>query len=156
MTENFTSVTLFYAALRDVLLAEAGMTVERTLDTYDVVLTGAGGYARLRKVVVSTDVSAVSLLLGVDPDVLAVSTDDPLLCLPFDTTTPERMYVDIRWRAARGVLPLLLAPNPVVPLPTNPLRSYRAEFKINTQDSLVVRENPPSTVSGGPYIQVGA
>ena len=66
MTRDFTSVTLFFSALRAALLNDAGMTVERTLGTYDSILTSPYGFARLRMVVVSPTVSAIGLVTGSD------------------------------------------------------------------------------------------
>lgn len=164
MTQDFTSVVLFYVALRDFLMATVGLTIERTIVTRDIILTnGAGAFVRLRSVAVSPTVSAVGITLGSDPDVLAVSTDDPELCLPFNTTAPDRITVTMVWEASRGVVQLLLAPNALDPYTAiQPLRCYRSEFGIVAQSIWVSHEDPPSQqyapnfkVSGGPYLQIG-
>jgi len=162
MTTDFTSVTLFYVALRQALLVDAGFTIERTLGTHDLVLSGLGGFARLQMEVVSPTVSAVCLTLGTDPDELSVSSHDPELCLPFNTTVPERFYGLIELRADPALLTILIAPNSETPGTQNSLRCYRAEVDFGSRKILVTHENPPNNdffpnfkVSGGPYIEAG-
>ena len=162
MNETFTSVILFYAALKKILLEEAGMTVARTLGLRDLILTGAGSAARVRLTVVSPTVSAVCITLGNDLDVLEVSTEDPEFFLPFDTTTPRRFSVHARWAPTAGNLSLLLAPSGAGSDEVHPMRCYRAEVNFQQESVWVQHENPPRNefepnfkLSGGPYIKSG-
>ena len=163
MTQEFTSVTLFYVAVREALLSAVGMTIERTLGSHDLILTnGAGGLARLRLVEVSPTVSALSLELGTDPDVLSVSSLDPETCLPFSTVSPDSISASIDWWPERGVLQFFIVPHSVDPTTPGQLRCYRAEFTIATQLAVVSHEDPPTMefapnfkASGGPYLQIG-
>ena len=164
MTQDFTSVTLFFSALRAALLNDAGMTVERALGTYDSILTSPYGFARLRMVVVSPTVSAICLTPGIDADALAASVDDPELCLPFNTSAPERFRGSIQWWPELGRVQIFIIPRPLNPdsASGNALRCYRAEYDIVHNMILVSHENPPIVeaqisfkVSGVPYIESG-
>jgi hypothetical protein len=154
MTQNFSSVTLFYVAIRNFLLSEGGMSIERTLGLHDIVLTAPTGFVRLRMEVVSSEVSCICITLGADADVLAVTPEDPETCLPFNTTTPSEFYGLVELR--EGVLQFLIAA-------TVGHRSYRASFNFALGRVDVQHNNPPSNeyspnfgVSGGPYIESGA
>jgi len=163
MTQDFTSVTLFFSALRAALLNDAGMTVERTLGTYDSILTSPYGFARLRMVVVSPTVSAIGLVTGSDADTLAALPVDPELYLPFNTTNPERFRSTLQWWPERGLLQLYVIPKALNPdTAGNALRCYRADYDVVHNVVLVTHENPPMNefepnfkVSGGPYIECG-
>jgi len=163
MTQDFTSVTLFFSALRAALLNDAGMTVERTLGTYDSILTSPYGFARLRMVVVSPTVSAIGLVTGSDADTLAALPVDPELSLPFNTTNPDRFVGSIQWWPERGLLQMYLTPKPLNPdTAGNVLRCYRVEYDAVHNTVNVRHENPPENefepnfkVSGGPYIESG-
>jgi hypothetical protein len=139
MNKAFTSVILFYAALRDLLLTEAGMTVARSLGLRDLILTGAGTAARVRLTVVSPTVSAVCITLGTDLDVLEAVPEDPELFFPFDTTTLEQFGAYAQWAPDRGVLSLLLYPSVL------PGSSYRAEINFQ-QGSTWIRRDPSTEV----------
>jgi len=162
MTETFQSVILFYVALKNILLTDAGMTIARTLGARDLILTGTGSSARVRHTVVSPTVSAVCITLGADLDVLEATPEDPELFFPFDTTVPEQFGTQVQWDAALGKLSLTVTPNVLGPNETHLKRRYLAEVNFQRGTVLVRHENPPINefepsfkLTGGPYIKSG-
>ena len=157
MTETFTSVTLFYAALRRTLLASPALTIERTLGSHDVIFTCPAGFARFRMAVVSPAISAVCLEFGTDADALTVSTDSPECCFPFDTTDPASFGTEVHWNPDTSTLNVR-----VWPLNESSTRSYRVGFDFVENKAYISHEDPPNMTffpdfhaSGGPYIKAG-
>ena len=162
MTETFQSVILFYVALKNILLTDAGMTVARTLGLRDLILTGAGSAARVRLTVVSPTVSALCITLGTDLDVLEATPEDPELFFPFDTTVPERFGANLRWTPETGSLSMEVTPAVLGANEPHLKRRYLAEVNFQSGTSLVQHQNPPINefepsfkLSGGPYIKSG-
>jgi len=158
MNETFTSVLLFHTALKNFLTSSLGWTVDRVLNADDVILTnGAGAFLRIQKKTTGA-VVAIGLELGTTADALQISTKDPELCLPFDTSAgglfqcsalqlpdPSKIELTIlasgdRWSKRYRVS-----------LTLNPM-----DVSVYHQDHLNSGSEPNFKERGGTYVQAGA
>lgn len=156
MELSYTSVTLFYSDLKELLLS-AGLTVERTVADHDVILdTGDGAFLRLQKVT-QGGVSSVGLLFGTDPEVLSVTDPQAEWCIPF-TVTPNAVFSPTsHWVPEEKFLSLLVVPA------SGESKRYRVELRVASREVRVVHQDhlnpqyePNFKDTGGPYITAGA
>jgi hypothetical protein len=108
MNETFSSVLLFHSALKAFLLDTVGLTVDRTLGAYDVILTnGSGAFLRLQKKTNGATIS-VGMEVGSSADLLEISTRDPECWFPFDTTTPRVFNAEAHWFADNNSIEVIV------------------------------------------------
>lgn len=157
MNETFASVLLFHTALKTYFTGTLGWTVERSISSSDEILTnGSGVFLRLRRVT-SSGVSALGLELGSDADTLALSTKDPELVLPFDTSAGGVFQAVVVWLESAGRLELTIlgsgdrwAKRYFLQVMLTP-----PGLSVEHRDHLNHALEPNFKVRGGPYIQAG-
>lgn len=160
MELSYTSVTRFYADLRQHLLS-AGLTVARTVtpDT-DIVFDTGSGFFRFRRVVVSPSVVAVGWEFGTDADVLAVAEWDAERQMPFAVSPGSEFTPTFGWEAdaKRMFFCVMSAADPE----TRGSR-YRVRIDLTAKESAAQHEDrfrphlePNFKDAGGTYIPAGA
>jgi hypothetical protein len=158
MNETFSSVLLFYAALKNFFTTSLGWTIERVLSPYDVILTnGAGVFLRVQKKT-NGDIVSIGLELGADPNVLEISTKDPELCFPFDAAAGGEFQGAIHGGAEISRIEIV-----VMASGERWSKRYRANILFDAvhlsvihQDHLHHAQEPNFKERGGTYIQAGA
>jgi hypothetical protein len=158
MNETFASVLLFHAALKNFFVETVGMTVERVLGEQDTILTNdAGTFLRLQRRVNGSVVS-VGIEIGDNADMLELSTKDPELWFPFDTSEGGIFQGEARWNSAALQAELI-----ILAAGDRWSKRYRATILfITPQQALLVHQDhlnqttePNFKERGGTYIQAG-
>lgn len=157
MNETFTSVLLFHVALKNFLMSSLGWTVDRTLSANDVILTnGAGAFLRLQKKTTGA-VVAIGLEIGADANLLELSTQDPELCMPFDTAAGGLFQGSAQWMPEAGRIEMT-----VMASGDRWAKRYRLAFTLSPLSASVTHQdhhNPATEPNfkerGGTYVQAG-
>lgn len=158
MNETFTSVALFYAALKNFFVATLGWTVEREISRTDVILVnGAGVFLRLKKTT-NVDTHAIGVEFGTNPDALALSSKDAELWFPFDVSAGGVFQGSAHSFGDGERIDIM-----VIASGERWSKRYRSGLNVSTlfgdvvhQDHLNATTEPNFKERGGTYIQAGA
>lgn len=160
MELSYTSVTQFYADLRQHLLS-AGLMVARTVtpDT-DIVFDTGSGFFRLRRAVISPAVVAVGWEFGADADVLAVAQWDAERQMPFAITPGSEFTPTFGWEAdtKRMFFCIVNATEPETRGSRYRIRIdlTAKEYSVRHEDRFRPHLEPNFKDAGGTYIPAGA
>ena len=151
----YTSVTLFFIAVREFFFSTVGLTLHKTISEYDVILTDGTQYLRLRRTYPREGVAAVGFELSRHEAALEFTpAQDPEAQLPFDTSGTGEFDAQLQWDPELTGIFIFIVSG---------MQRYRVMLRFDcaylscTHSDIADAKNEPNfKESNAPYIKAGA